>query len=150
MPTSDVADPTRSSSLCGLGAITTSLKRTSAGLTGLHNQLAELLKECISGPRILSLGSISISNLRDAGIASGCDTASRIAWRVPPTGDVLKQQQQYYSTTQAVRTVADCNLPLSEAGLRCAGSPLKIPWPGLAHRPIRVLRRIEERGHRRS
>jgi hypothetical protein len=66
--TSD-AVPTRSSSLPGLRAI---FKRTSTGLTGSHRQRAESLKERISEPRVLSLGSISISNLRDAGVASGC------------------------------------------------------------------------------
>ena len=57
----------------GLRAI---FKRTSAGLTGSHRQRAESLKERISEPRVLSLGSISISNLRDAGVAgaSGCAT----------------------------------------------------------------------------
>jgi hypothetical protein len=58
---------TRSSFLRGLRAI---FKRTSAGLTGSQRQGAELLKERISEPRVLSLGSISISNLRDAGVAS--------------------------------------------------------------------------------
>ena len=53
----------------GLRAI---FKRTSAGLTGSHHQRAESLKERISEPRVLSLGSISISNLRDAGVVSGC------------------------------------------------------------------------------
>jgi hypothetical protein len=68
--TSDsAAVPTRSSSLRGLRAI---FKRTSAGLTGSQRQRAESLKERISEPRVLSLGSISISNLRDAGVASGC------------------------------------------------------------------------------
>ena len=67
--TSDAAVPTRSPSLHGLRAI---FKRTSAGLTGSHRQRAESLKERISEPRVLSLGSISISNLRDAGVVSGC------------------------------------------------------------------------------
>ena len=66
---SDAAVPTRSNSLRGLRAI---FKRTSAGLTGSHRQRAESLKERIGEPRVLSLGSISISNLRDAGVASGC------------------------------------------------------------------------------
>jgi ABC-type glutathione transport system ATPase component len=61
--------PTRSSSLRGLRAI---FKRTSAGLTGGQRQRAESLKELISEPRVLSLGSVSITNLRDAGIAGGC------------------------------------------------------------------------------
>jgi len=55
--------PTRSSSLHGLRAI---FKRTS---TDGQRQRAESLKELISEPRVLSLGSISISNLRDAGVA---------------------------------------------------------------------------------
>jgi hypothetical protein len=67
--TSDAVVPTRSPSLHGLRAI---FKRTSAGLTGSHRQRAESLKERISEPRVLSLGSISISNLRDAGVVSGC------------------------------------------------------------------------------
>jgi len=71
---SDAAVPTRSNSLRGLRAI---FKRTSAGLTGSHRQRAESLKERIGEPRVLSLGSISISNLRDAGVAGG---------NVPPTG----------------------------------------------------------------
>jgi hypothetical protein len=61
--------PTRSSSLRGLRAI---FKRTSAGLMGGQRQRAESLKGLISEPRVLSLGSISISNLRDAGAAGGC------------------------------------------------------------------------------
>lgn len=61
--------PTRSSSLRGLRAI---FKRTSAGLTGGQRQRAESLKGLISEPRVLSLGSVSITNLRDAGIAGGC------------------------------------------------------------------------------
>ncbi|KAH9970266.1 hypothetical protein BJV74DRAFT_262748 [Russula compacta] len=65
--TSDVV-PTRSSSLRGLRAI---FKRTSAGLTGSQRQRAESLKDRIGEPRILSLGSVSISNLRDAGVAAG-------------------------------------------------------------------------------
>ena len=63
------AAPTRSSSLRGLRAI---FKRTSAGLTGGQRQRAESLKERISEPRVLSLGSISIANLQDAGVARGC------------------------------------------------------------------------------
>ena len=62
------AAPTRSSSLRGLRAI---FKRTSAGLTSVQRQRAESLKGLISEPRILSLGSISITNLRDAGVAGG-------------------------------------------------------------------------------
>ena len=62
------AGPTRSSSLRGLRAI---FKRTSAGLTSVQRQRAESLKGLISEPRILSLGSISITNLRDAGVAGG-------------------------------------------------------------------------------
>ena len=60
--------PTRSASLRGLRAI---FKRTSAGLTGGQRQRAESLKELISEPRVLSLGSVSITNLRDARIAGG-------------------------------------------------------------------------------
>ncbi|KAF8266704.1 hypothetical protein EI94DRAFT_1732495 [Lactarius quietus] len=62
------AAPTRSTSLRGLRAI---FKRTSAGLTNGPRQRAESLKELIGEPRVLSLGSISISNLRDAGIPGG-------------------------------------------------------------------------------
>ena len=62
------AAPTRSSSLRGLRAI---FKRTSAGLTSGQRQRAESLKGLISEPRVLSLGSISITNLRDAGVAGG-------------------------------------------------------------------------------
>lgn len=62
------AAPTRSSSLRGLRAI---FKRTSAGLTGSQRQRAESLKERISEPRVLNLGSVSITNLKDAGIAEG-------------------------------------------------------------------------------
>ncbi|KAI0289128.1 hypothetical protein BC826DRAFT_1161698 [Russula brevipes] len=61
---------TRSSSLRGLRAI---FKRTSAGLTGGQRQRAESLKDLISEPRVLSLGSVSISNLRDVGVASGSE-----------------------------------------------------------------------------
>ena len=60
--------PTRSTSLRGLRAI---FKRTSAGLTNGQRQRAESLKELIGEPRVLSLGSVSISNLRDVGIPSG-------------------------------------------------------------------------------
>jgi hypothetical protein len=63
------AVPARASSLRGLRAI---FKRTSAGLTSAHRQRSESLKERISEPRILSLGSVSISNLRDAGLTSEC------------------------------------------------------------------------------
>jgi hypothetical protein len=66
---SDAVAPTRSSSLRGLRAI---FKRRSSGLTSSHRQRAESLKERISEPRVLSLGSISMSNLRDAGVASAC------------------------------------------------------------------------------
>jgi hypothetical protein len=59
---------TRSSSLRGLRAI---FKRTSAGLTSGQRQRAESLKGLISEPRVLSLGSMSITNLRDAGVAGG-------------------------------------------------------------------------------
>jgi len=59
---------TRSSSLRGLRAI---FKRTSAGLTSGQRQRAESLKGLISEPRVLSLGSISITNLRDAGVTGG-------------------------------------------------------------------------------
>jgi hypothetical protein len=65
--TASDAVPARATSLRGLRAI---FKRTSAGLTGAHRQRAESLKERISEPRILSLGSVSISNLRDAGLTS--------------------------------------------------------------------------------
>jgi hypothetical protein len=63
--------PARASSLRGLRAI---FKRTSAGLTGAggHRQRAESLKELIGEPRVLSLGSVSISSLRDTGFAGGC------------------------------------------------------------------------------
>lgn len=61
---------TRSSSLRGLRAI---FKRTSAGLTGGQRERAESLKGLISEPRVLSLGSVSISNLRDVGVASGSE-----------------------------------------------------------------------------
>ena len=75
--TASDAAPARSSSLRGLRAI---FKRTSAGLTGSQRQRAESLKELISEPRVLSLGSVSITNLRDAGVAGGCgpeeDTAT--------------------------------------------------------------------------
>ncbi|KAH9054774.1 hypothetical protein EDB87DRAFT_1420204 [Lactarius vividus] len=60
--------PTRSTSLRGLRAI---FKRTSAGLANEQRQRAESLKELIGEPRVLSLGSVSISNLRDVGIPSG-------------------------------------------------------------------------------
>lgn len=59
---------TRSTSLRGLRAI---FKRTSAGLTTGQRQRAESLKGLISEPRVLSLGSMSITNLRDAGVAGG-------------------------------------------------------------------------------
>ena len=62
------AAPTRSASLRGLRAI---FKRTSAGLTSGQRQRAESLKGLIGEPRVLSLGSISITNLRDAGVAEG-------------------------------------------------------------------------------
>ncbi|KAI9435453.1 hypothetical protein H4582DRAFT_2079559 [Lactarius indigo] len=62
------AGPTRSTSLRGLRAI---FKRTSAGLANEQRQRAESLKELIGEPRVLSLGSVSISNLRDAGIPGG-------------------------------------------------------------------------------
>ncbi|KAH8987274.1 hypothetical protein EDB92DRAFT_1876143 [Lactarius akahatsu] len=58
-PTSG-AGPTRSTSLRGLRAI---FKRTASG--------RKSLKELIGEPRVLSLGSVSISNLRDAGIPGG-------------------------------------------------------------------------------
>jgi hypothetical protein len=57
--TSEVAEPTRSSSLRGLCTIFT---RTSVRLTGSHRQRAEFLKELISELRVLSLGSIIISH----------------------------------------------------------------------------------------
>ena len=63
--TASDTQPTRSTSLRGLRAI---FKRTSAGLTSGQRQRAESLKELIGEPRVLSLGSVSISNLRDAGI----------------------------------------------------------------------------------
>ena len=65
---SDTPGPTRSTSLRGLRAI---FKRTSAGLMNEQRQRTESLKELIGEPRVLSLGSISISNLRDAGIPGG-------------------------------------------------------------------------------
>ena len=64
---SDTA-PTRSTSLRGLRAL---FKRTSAGLKNGQRQRAESLKELIGEPRILSFGSVSTSNLRDAGIPGG-------------------------------------------------------------------------------
>src|SRR5258707_1364055 len=66
---SDAVVPTRSSSLRGLRAI---FKRTSAGLTSSHRQRAESLKQRISEPRVLSLGTLILSNLPDAGVASAC------------------------------------------------------------------------------
>ncbi|KAH9044942.1 hypothetical protein EDB83DRAFT_1563418 [Lactarius deliciosus] len=62
------AGPMRSTSLRGLRAI---FKRTSAGLANEQRQRAESLKELIGEPRVLSLGNVSISNLRDAGIPGG-------------------------------------------------------------------------------
>jgi len=59
------------------------------------------------------------------------DTTSKIARRVPPP---LLEATPYNNhslsgiTTTQVRAAADCNLPLPEAGLRRAGSPLRIPW----------------------
>ena len=85
--TSDAAAPTRSSSLRGLRAI---FKRTSAGLTGSQRQRAESLKERISEPRVLSLGSISISNLRDAGVASGCALPMGREESTTNTGDLAR------------------------------------------------------------
>ena len=77
--------PARTSSLRGLRAI---FKRTSAGLTGGHRQRAESLKDRISGPRVLSLGSVSVSNLRDAGLASGCE--EREESTMTGTGDLAR------------------------------------------------------------
>jgi len=85
--TSDAAVPTRSPSLHGLRAI---FKRTSAGLTGSHRQRAESLKERISEPRVLSLGSISISNLRDAGVVSGCALPMGQEESTTNTGDLAR------------------------------------------------------------
>jgi hypothetical protein len=85
--TGDAAMPTRSSSLRGLRAI---FKRTSAGLTSSHRQRAESLKERISEPRVLSLGSISISNLRDAGVASGCALPMGQEESTTNTGDLAR------------------------------------------------------------
>jgi hypothetical protein len=85
--TSDAAVPTRSTSLRGLRAI---FKRTSAGLTASHRQRAESLKERISEPRVLSLGSISISNLRDAGVASGCALPMGQEGSTTNTGDLAR------------------------------------------------------------
>ena len=62
------AVPLRSSSLRGLRAI---FKRTSVGLTGGQRRRAESLKGRIGEPRVLSLGNVRISNLRDAGVAGG-------------------------------------------------------------------------------
>lgn len=83
--TSDAVAPTRSSSLHGLRAI---FKRTSAGLTGSNRQRAESLKERIGEPCLLSLGSISISNLRDAGVASGCALPMGQEESTTTTGDL--------------------------------------------------------------
>ena len=73
----------------GLRAI---FKRVSGGLTTTASQRerAELLTVRIGEPRVLSLGSVSISNLRDAGVAalpigqeeSRTDTGV-LAWIVP-------------------------------------------------------------------
>ena len=82
------AVPARASSLRGLRAI---FKRTSAGLTGGHRQRAESLKERISEPRVLSLGSVSISNLRDAGLVSGCaQSREQEENTMPGTGDLAQ------------------------------------------------------------
>lgn len=81
-PKGDAAVPTRSSSMRGLRAI---LKRTSA-----DRQRAESLKERISEPRVLSLGSISVSNLRDAGVASGCALPMRREESTMNTGDLTR------------------------------------------------------------
>jgi hypothetical protein len=56
---------------------------------------------------------------------------SRIARRVPsPLLATSCNNSSNTTTTQAVQvcSVANCNLTLSEAGLRCAGSPSRIPW----------------------
>jgi hypothetical protein len=79
--------PTRSPSLRGLRAI---FKRTSAGLTGSHRQRTESLKERISEPRVLSLGSISISNLRDVGVVSGCAMPMGQEETTTNTGDLVR------------------------------------------------------------
>jgi len=84
---SDAAVPTRSPSLHGLRAI---FKRTSAGLTGSHRQRTESLKERISEPRVLSLGSVSISNLRDAGVVSGCALPMGQEESTMNTGDLAR------------------------------------------------------------
>jgi len=85
--TSYAAVPTRSSSLRGLRAI---FKRTSVGLTGSHRQHAESLKERISEPRVLNLGSIRIGNLRDAGVASGLALPMGQEESTPNTGDLAR------------------------------------------------------------
>ncbi|KAI0270392.1 hypothetical protein BC834DRAFT_511036 [Gloeopeniophorella convolvens] len=80
--------PTRSSSLRGLRAI---FKRTS-GLGG-SRQHAESLKERIGEPRVVSLGSVSLSTLRDAGVGAvtalppslPVDLAERTVMMGPPT-----------------------------------------------------------------
>lgn len=71
---SDTA-PTRSASLRGLRAI---FKRTSAGLTSGQRQRAESLKELIGEPRVLSLGSVSISNLRDVGLMDDAENSGEL------------------------------------------------------------------------
>jgi len=81
------AVPTRSASLRGLRAI---FKRTSAGLTSSQRQRAESLKEWISEPRVLSLGSISVSNFRDAGVASGCALPVEQEESTTDTGDLAR------------------------------------------------------------
>jgi hypothetical protein len=73
--------------LRGLRAI---FKRTSAGLTGSHHRRAESLKERNSEPRVPSLGSISISNLRDAGVASGCALPMGQEESTTNTGDLAR------------------------------------------------------------
>lgn len=64
-------------------------------------------------------------------ITSG-DTTTRIARRVPSPLLAMSCNNSGSITTQATvraATLADCNLPLPEAGLRRAGSPSRIvPW----------------------
>ncbi|KAI9461881.1 hypothetical protein BJY52DRAFT_1257384 [Lactarius psammicola] len=84
---SDVA-PTRSTSLRGLRAI---FKRTSAGLMNGQRQRAESLKDLISEPRVLSLGSVSISNLRDAGVPGGGVVPARLMDEVENSGKLTRK-----------------------------------------------------------
>ena len=74
--TGDVEEPICSSSLYGLGAIS---KPTSAGRRVHTASPQNCRRSVVSEPRVLGLESISMSNLQGAGIASGCDTTSRVA-----------------------------------------------------------------------